>query len=403
MHQNNTPQLRFKEFYNKWEENHIDQIFKLSNNQKLNNNSHDTIKHIELDNLSQGTGLLLDFKVINKAQRSFKKGQVLFGRLRPYLKKFWHASFEGSCGGEIWVMDGLKVKNRFLFYMVQTNYFNYLINVSSGTKMPRADWGYVKDKSFYIPGLDEQQKIASFLSSVDSKIEKLIRKKELLEEYKKGVMQKLFTQEIRFKNDDGNDYPEWEENRLSDLTWYQEGPGVRKNQYRRDGVKLLNVGNLEKNKLNLSKTYRYISNEEAYGHYKHFLIDKDDILIACSGVSFNTFSEKICKAGESHLPLCMNTSTMRFKVNIELDRDYLFQFLKSFNFKKQVFKTLTGSAQFNFGPSHIKSFRLMLPIIKEQKKIASFLTYFDSKIESVSSQIDKTKEFKKGLLQQMFV
>ena len=99
----------------------------------------------------------------------------------------------------------------------------------------------------------------------------------------------------------------------------------------------------------------------------------------------------------------MNTSTMRFKPSLELNSNYLFQYLCSENFKKQVFRIITGSAQFNFGPSHIKYFKIELPSLEEQIKISNFLSSLDKKIELVNSQIDKTKEFKKGLLQQMFV
>jgi len=107
---------------------------------------------------------------------------------------------------------------------------------------------------------------------------------------------------------------------LNKVVWFQEGPGVRKNQFRTSGVKLLNVGNICDRKLVLDKTSIYISEEEAYGKYKHFLVDEGDLLIASSGIKVEYFDKKITFAEKKHLPLCMNTSTIRFKV---IDKDVL--------------------------------------------------------------------------------
>ncbi|MCG4586393.1 restriction endonuclease subunit S, partial [Anaerosalibacter bizertensis] len=167
----------------------------------------------------------------------------------------------------------------------------------------------------------------------------------------------------------------WDLKKISDVTFYQEGPGVRKKQYTEEGVKLLNVGNIQKGKIDLSLTDRYISEEEAYGKYEHFLADEGDLIIACSGIQVSYFHEKIAFLKKEHLPLCMNTSTMRFKSLDEgiLDINYFSYFLKTNYFKKQLQKLITGSAQLNFGPSHIEQIDIMLPPIKIQKKIVEVL------------------------------
>ncbi|WP_069637393.1 restriction endonuclease subunit S [Campylobacter pinnipediorum] len=178
-------------------------------------------------------------------------------------------------------------------------------------------------------------------------------------------MQRLLNSKIRFPefNDD------WKETKLEKLVFFQEGPGVRNNQYTKNGIKLLNVGNLNNNRLNLNSTSTYISKEEAYGKYKHFLVNDGDLLISCSGISSESFKDKIAFAKEKHLPLCMNTSTMRFRnIDNNLNLKYLYYFFQTLNFEKQVLKILTGSAQFNFGPTHIKWFNIPLPSLKEQEK-----------------------------------
>lgn len=88
---------------------------------------------------------------------------------------------------------------------------------------------------FSTPSLPEQEKIASFLSAVDTKIAQLTRKKELLEQYKKGVMQNIFSQEIRFKDDNGHDYPNWEEKRLGEIAKFQKGRNIGKEDITTDG------------------------------------------------------------------------------------------------------------------------------------------------------------------------
>jgi type I restriction enzyme S subunit len=171
----------------------------------------------------------------------------------------------------------------------------------------------------------------------------------------------------------------WKVVPISDVVFFQEGPGVRRFQYTDSGVKLLNGGNINKGILNLSTTVRYISDDEAYGKYNHFLVEEGDLLIACSGVVVEKFDGKIAYARKEHLPLCMNTSTMRFR---SLDRDilhldYFRWFLTTTFFKRQLQQLITGSAQLNFGPSHIKLMSIPLPPLETQRQIAAVLEKAD--------------------------
>ena len=106
----------------------------------------------------------------------------------------------------------------------------------------------------------------------------------------------------------------WGKELFPKIVWFQEGPGVRNTQYRDTGVKLLNVANLVDSHVDLSTSNRYISEEEAYGKYKHFLVDDGDFIIASSGIQASYFHKKMGFINKTHLPLCMNTSTIRFKV-----------------------------------------------------------------------------------------
>ena len=159
---------------------------------------------IELEHLSQETGKILGYVPIS-GQRSIKNcfsaGQVLFGKLRPYLRKYAQPDFDGVCSSEIWILSGKKgiCTNGFLFYLVQTHYFTRLANVTSGTKMPRSDWDIVSKAAFAIPSIPEQNRIVVFLRSFDIEIDLLIQKLAALQQQKKGLMQQLLTGKIRVK------------------------------------------------------------------------------------------------------------------------------------------------------------------------------------------------------------
>ena len=195
-----------------------------------------------------------------------------------------------------------------------------------------------------------------------------------------------------------------EEAFIKDYLFFQEGPGVRNNQYTNDGVKLLNVSNLVDGKLDLNNSSRYISTEEAYGKYNHFLCDEGDLIIASSGIKVDYFDKKIGFIKKEMLPLCMNTSTIRFKSldDNKLDINYFYYYLKSNHFKRQLNQNITGSAQLNFGPSHLKQMKFVLYDINKQEIISKKLNIVNIAIESKINQIHKLDELIKSQFVEMF-
>ena len=191
---------------------------------------------------------------------------------------------------------------------------------------------------------------------------------------------------------------------ISDVVWFQEGPGVRNTQYTTEGVKLLNVANLVDGEVDLSNTNRYISEEEAYGKYKHFLVDEGDLIIASSGIKVDYFDKKMGFIKKEHLPLCMNTSTIRFKpLNADvLDIRYFMYFLKSESFKQQLAVQITGSAQLNFGPSHLKKMSVKMVPMAQQKEIVHNLSEIDRLISYRQQQLIKLDELVKSRFIEMF-
>ncbi len=191
---------------------------------------------------------------------------------------------------------------------------------------------------------------------------------------------------------------------ISDVLFFQEGPGVRNTQYTTEGVKLLNVANLVDGNVDLSTSDRYISEEEAYGKYKHFLCDEGDFVVASSGIKVDYLEKKMGFIEKEMLPLCMNTSTIRFKVINEgkLDIRYFMYYAKSQHYKNQVAFHITGSAQLNYGPSHLKKMIMPLIPIEEQQDIVNILDVITRVIENRKKELIKLDELIKARFVEMF-
>jgi len=177
---------------------------------------------------------------------------------------------------------------------------------------------------------------------------------------------------------------------------------VRKWQWTDSGMKVINVTNiLADGSVDVHNTDRYISFDEYQTKYSHFAVDADDIVVASSG---NTYG-KVGRVNRSHLPLMMNTSVVRFHSlsRDRLDDDFLYAFLRSLLFRDQVEKFVVGSAQPNFGPSHLKLMVIPLPPLPTQQRIASILSAYDDLIENNTRRIKILEDMAQMLYREWFV
>lgn len=249
-----------------------------------------------------------------------------------------------------------------------------------------------------VPPIEEQRSISVALSDVDALIaglEKLIAKKRDL---KQATMQQLLTGQTRLPGFSG----EWEAVTLNEVCWFQEGPGVRNTQFTNSGVKLLNGTNIFRGSLNLDSTIRFISELEAYGPYAHFMAEEGDIVLASSGITIDRLNEKVSFVRAKDLPFCMNTSTIRFKPNpVCMAPMFLYQFLVSDDFKTQIGEVATGSAQLNFGPSHVEKVNIQIPCLDEQVEIGAVLSGMDNELTAMELRLAKTRDLKQGMMQEL--
>lgn len=384
------PSLRFPEFSGEWEEKKFGDVVSLSSSKHNSEKNKSVQKCIELEHIDQVTGRLLGFVEGNdfgSIKNKFNKNNVLFGKLRPYLRKYIKAPFDGVCSSEIWVLDGKLISNDYLYYLVQLERFIELADQSIGSKMPRADWSHVSSGIFLIPSLPEQTKIAAFLSAVDSKIDQLSQKKALLEQYKKGVMQQLFSQQIRFKADDGSDYPEWEEKKLGEVALVNPKSSPLPDEFYYIDLESVEKGKLLKSNLiekidAPSRAQRLLQKHDVIFQMvrpyqgNNYFFDLDDVFVASTGYA---------------------------QIRTPHNAKYIYHFLHTEDFVTNVINRCTGSSYPTINSNDLVDIYVQLPCLEEQTKIANLLSVIDSKIEQVAQQLEAAKQFKKGLLQQMFV
>ena len=393
----NVPELRFPEFNGEWEGKPFGNICQIKKSKYNPENEKESLKCIELEHLSQNTGKILgycDSKGQNSIKNRFEKGDVLFGKLRPYLRKYWLAKFDGVCSSEIWVFDGKEISNDFLFQLIQSNKFNYISNISSGSKMPRSDWKYMKHVKFKIPSLTEQEKTASFLSKIDEKIEKLEKKQELWETYKKGMMQKIFSQELRFKDENGENFLDWEEKKLVDMLKLIRN-GFSGNQVNHvTNFPVTRIETISSGKINFNKV-GYVSKID-----KSYKLQEGDILI--SNINSVQHIGKLAYFN-SEKPLYHGMNLLLLRFNKNYDKRFLYYFL---SFYKKWFEKMCCQAvnQASINQDTIKKFPAIIPKnIGEQQKISDFLLVTENKIAKTEYELKLFNNFKKGLLQQMFI
>lgn len=387
---------------------------KLIRNQNIKRNYFNSDSVVYIDN---------DFAESNKSKR-VKSGDVVAVRTGSNIGEACVVpkDFDGALTFTTLIA---RPNPKFLDSYFLSTHMNSEIGISevnrlcAGGGKPNLNSGELKHYRILAPTLLEQKKITQILSTWDQAIsatEKLLEKSQ---QQKKALMQQLLTGKKRFI-DKGKSYSfitpngyfqsklgelpsDWKVELIKNHLWFQEGPGVRNYQFREEGIKLLNGTNIQFNQLKTENTDTYISEEEAFGVYKHFLIDEGDLLIACSGISIDRFDEKIAFVSSSHLPLCMNTSTMRFKKldsgNVSIT--YFKYFMQSPYFKNQIRRQATGSAQLNFGPSHVAQCYVVVPPYEEQLKIVSVLRNADNQIDTLQKKLDRLKQEKKALMQQL--
>lgn len=258
------------------------------------------------------------------------------------------------------------------------------------------DW---KKKTIYVPCLEEQKKIVMFLHTIDMVIDKQKAIVALWEKRKKGVMQKLFSQEIRFKANDGSQFPEWEEKKISECTKFvKDGThGTHKNVS--NGHPLLSAKDIFDNVVHIPNDSRLISDEDYNKIFSKYNLQVGDVLITIVGTLGRTaLVTDVCK----HVAFQRSVGIMRPDKNI-IDSSYLKTVCDVAYFQNQLEIKKNKGAQAGVYLGTLSDIAIPVPCLVEQKKIADCLSALDDVIDNYKETLNAWKELKKGLLQQMFV
>lgn len=375
--QKSIPTLRFPEFSGDWKEKRIENLF---------------------SEFKSGHGIT--------ASQIFGSGKYpVFGGngLRGFTEKYTHNGFylligrQGALCGNINRSKGKAFISEHAIackanetsdteWLAQRLEYFDLNRLSESSAQPGLSVNKILRYKLIVPLIYEQQKIASFLTAIDSKIEQLTKKKSLLEQYKKGVMQQVFSQQLRFKpvlseaegDENGNEFPDWEEKKLGEICDIKKGIQL-------NAEYLTKVG-----------SYPCINGGiSASGYTESYNKLENTITISEGGNScgfINFIFTKFWSGGHCY--------TLENIIDT-IESEFLYQLLKYNEIK--IMRLRVGSGLPNIQKKDIVKFNIQLPSSKEQSQIANFLSAIDTKIDLVNTQLENTQQYKKGLLQQMFV
>ncbi|EJX50478.1 type I restriction modification DNA specificity domain protein, partial [Enterococcus faecium R497] len=393
------PEIRFPGFTEDWEERKlIDLVVRLN---KSTNSSR--LPKVEFEDIVAGEGRLnkdVSQKFDNRKGIEFLPNDILYGKLRPYLKNWLKATFTGVAIGDFWVFRAKKSDSDFIYSLIQADRYQKAANDTSGTKMPRSDWKKVSDTVFYIPNdLKEQQKIGIFFKKLDDTIALHQRKLDLLKETKKGFLQKMFPEngakvpEIRFPGFT----EDWEERKLGELGKTQSGIGFPDaEQGGSEGTPFFKVSDMNNigNEYEMRNANHYVSNEQIERKKWKPIKDVPAIIFAKVGAAIMLNRKRLVTS-----PFLIDNNTMA----------YLFNNTWDIYFGKILFETINlprysqVGALPSYNSSDIENISVKVPVKDEQQKIGTFFKQLDDTIALHQRKLDLLKETKKSFLQKMFV
>ena len=426
-----TPKLRFKDkngnAYPEWSSKQFDEVFEILQNNTFSrkelNYSNKSVKNIhygdilinypvnlncqtcEIPNINQDINLSK-----YKSSSYLQNGDVIFAD-----------TAEDETVGKVCELYNVQEKmlsglhtipcrpkfnfaSKYLGYFLNSNlYHNQLLPLITGIKVSSVSKSSIKTTEIYYPCLEEQEKIAGFLSKVDELINECESEVKDLEEQKKGLMQKIFSQQIRFKDSNNNPYPDWEEHCINEFIISLKSGLSRELQNEDIGIPVIRANNTYNGIVGGNDIKYWYKKDPKGANIDNYILDDGDILI--------NFINSLPRMGETAIytnflnrPCIYTTNLLRLKLNNKLNYKYFFYYTKTseyINYIKAITKPAVNQASFT--TVDFKNLKLLLPCLEEQEKIAKVLSKMNELIEEKKALLSDWQQFKKGLLQQMFV
>ncbi len=374
------PELRFKKFSKKWEKKKLEEIADIN---PKSENLPDSFIYIDLESVENGLlkqkNQIFKENAPSRAQRILEIEDILFQTVRPYQKNNLFFNFDDSFYVSSTGYAQLRaIENpNFLFQIIHKETFvNEVLKRCTGTSYPAINSNDLKKISLNFPLLEEQEKIANFLSKVDEKIAILEDKLQLWETYKKGIMEQLFSQQLRFKDDEGNSYPDWEEKKLGTVCEIQMGQSPSSKNYTENPEDIILIqGNAD---LIKGRVVPRIFTTEITKTSK-----PDDIIM--------TVRAPVGDLAINEFNACIGRGVCSINAN-----EFIYYLLDHIKEKKLWGKFSQGSTIDAVSSKDIKNLTINIPSIEEQEKIANFLTNIDEKIQKIANELKNNKDFKEG-------
>ena len=391
-----TPQIRFPQFTDEWQAKRLGDVVEFKNGKPFEDYvSKDGEYHlITIDSVDIEGNLKSKFKKVTKSDNSLQKNDIV-----TVLSDIAHGNLLGLTSlipadrqfvlnqrmGRLRPKDGSSA--RFISHYINTKQAYYRKR-GQGTSQRHIYERDINQMIVNMPMAKEQEKIAEFLTVVDERIGKIEKKLELLQQYKKGVMQKIFTQQIRFKNENGNPYPEWEEKKLREVIDVNPRTDRLPDKFIYIDLESVNSGRL------LSE--RLVNKIEAPSRAQR-LLNKNDILFQTvrpyqrNNFYFDRDGDYVASTGYAQL---------RYRECPQ----FIYQLIHTDDFVNKVLDYCTGTNYPAISSNDLGKIVIGAPgSLEEQQKIATFLTALDDKIKVEQTRLTAAKQWKKGLLQRMFV
>ena len=399
------PELRFSGFDGEWSSKKLEDIAEYKNGGAFENNLVVGGKYnlITLNSIDIKGNLKAEHKTVSYADWYLQKNDLVM-----VLSDVAHGNFLG-------LVDVIPVDNKYVLNQrmgllrkvdtaINLRFLRLNINLNQqyfklhgqGSSQQNLSKGDILKFKVVAPTSKEQQKIADFLGSVDAWLDNLHGQKTALQSYKQGMMQKLFTGQVRFKDEAGKSFPDWEEKELGDIFSAVKGAGISKEQLDANG---------ENQCILYGELYTVYSEQVFEVRSKTFVSSGTrskvgDLLVPCSTTTTAIDLANVTALNKENVLLGGDITALRSKTEVD---SVFYAYYLSNHKKRDLAKYGQGVTIIHVYYSHFKDMHIDVPSLPEQQKIADFLTALDQTITAKADEITKVEEWKKGLMQKMFV
>lgn len=404
---NNVPELRFKEFTDDWKKKKLADMFEFLRGRNLSksdiviNGINECIHYGELFTIYQEKIINIHSRTNLTVGQFSKKNDIYMPSSDVTPEGLATASTISKdnviIGGDINILRPIVDINPLFISLFLNFYKKEIIRLVSGATVKHIYNKDIAQLQIYLPSKKEQNEITLFINEVSKRHEALRKKLKLLKAYKKGVMQKIFSQEIRFTPDDGGQFPEWEEKKLNELMYERKERNFDK-KFKKTDV------------LSVSGKYGIVNQIEFQGRSfagasvdNYHIVEINDIVYTKSPLKSNPYGiikTNMFKAG------IVSTLYAVYKPKDNLNPKYLDYYFQLDDNTNRYLRPLVHKGAKNdmkINNSYVLSDYITIPSYAEQIKVTSFLESLDEKIKNSNNRLEETKKFKKALIQQMFV